>query len=227
MKPEITHTKDLVRDAVALVARLEQEALAQRKHFRIGLSGGNTPRPVYEALTHQQQRRWDKWFITFGDERCVPPNDKQSNYRMVRETLFDLAPILPENVLRMHGEDDPEEAAADYEAELRSHAGSEPLYRHDLLFLGMGDDGHTASLFPNTAALHERNKWVTANTVPQLDTHRITLTYPIINAARHICFLIKSKGKGPILEMVIAGQSDAPCTKVRPTDGTLTWLIED
>lgn len=226
MKPNVIHTKNLIGDALALVQSAENEALAKRSHFRIGLSGGNTPRPVHQALT-QMEMQWDKWFVTFGDERCVPPNDEQSNYRMVRETLFDLAPIPPENVLRMHGEDNPAEAAADYERELRSRADEENFYRHDLLFLGMGDDGHTASLFPGTAALHEMDKWVTANHVPKFDTNRITLTYPIINASRHVCFLVNSKGKGPILEMITSGQSDAPCTKVCPKDGTLTWLLGD
>jgi 6-phosphogluconolactonase len=224
VNPRIIRTTDFVGEAVALIERCEKDALGMHHHFRLGLSGGNTPRPVYEALT-DKPLRWEQWFLTFGDERCVPPNDKQSNYRMVRETLFDLAPIPPENVLRMRGEEEPAEAAADYQEVLRAHAGRDPVYRHDLLLLGMGDDGHTASLFPDTAALRETERWVVPNHVPKLDSTRITLTLPIINASRNVCFLVNSKGKGPILELVLTGQVDLPCTRVRPSAGTLTWLV--
>jgi 6-phosphogluconolactonase len=224
MHPEILRTKNFVRDAVALIERAADTAIFERGHFRIGLSGGNTPRLVYEELAGKNDA-WDNWVFTFGDERCVPPDDVQSNYRMVRETLFDGTPIPPRNVLRMRGEDDPARAAADYEAELREHAGHAPMYRHDVLLLGMGDDGHTASLFPGTPALDVSDRWVVSNFVPKFNAHRITLTYPVINAARHVVFLVKSSGKEEMLEKVFSGKWDFPCNRVRPVEGNLTWLL--
>jgi 6-phosphogluconolactonase len=226
MKPKIIRTPNLVQEALDLISRCEKEAVKTRKQFRLGLSGGNTPRPVYEALSKREDEL-TSWLFTFGDERCVPPDHKESNYRMVRECLFDLAPIPPENVLRMRGEDDPPSAASDYEVQLRAIAKKhgESHYRHDLLLLGMGDDGHTASLFPGTEALGETQKWVAANFVPKFGVYRVTLTYPVLNAARHVCFLVNTKGKGPILEEVLSGTSHYPCTRVQPTDGSVTWLL--
>lgn len=223
MHPEIIKSDNFVRDAVALIERAADTAIFERGEFRIGLSGGNTPRPVYQSLAKNKDA-WLGWIFTFGDERCVPPDSDQSNYRMARETLFDLAPIAPENIHRIRGEDDPVTAAAEYEATLRKHTRG-GIYRHDILLLGMGDDGHTASLFPETAALAEKDKWVVSNFVPKFNTHRITLTYPVLNAARHVVFLVNSKGKDDMLDRVFSGHWDYPCNRVRPENGNLTWLI--
>lgn len=224
MHPEIIKSDNFLRDALALIERAADTAIFERGEFRLGLSGGNTPRPIYEALATRQDA-WEGWVFTFGDERCVPPNDKDSNYRMVREALFDKTAILPENVLRMRGESDPVSAATDYEEELKARAGSAPMYRHDLLLLGMGDDGHTASLFPGTEALAETSRWVVPNFVPRMDTWRLTLTYPVINASRQVCFLVKSTGKEDMLEKVFSGKHNFPCARVKPTQGNLIWLL--
>ncbi len=223
MTPEIIHSTNFVQDAVAMIEREADIAIFERGEFRLALSGGNTPRPVYEALaTHRDA--WHEWKFTFGDERCVPPDSDQSNYRMTREALFDRVSIPPENILRVRGEADPTVAADEYEATLRQNA-DDHLYRHDLLLLGMGDDGHTASLFPGTEALDVTDRLVVANFVPKFNTHRVTFTYPMINAARHVCFLVNSKGKDAILEDVFSGKSSHPCAAVRPVDGNLTWLL--
>lgn len=225
MKPEIIHSRDFLNDAVALIESEARAAIAARGAFHLALSGGNTPRPVYQALA-KGDNAWDKWMITFGDERCVPPDSDQSNYRMAREALFDHAPIPAKNILRIRAEADPETAAAEYEATLRALTpAGESYYRHDLLLLGMGDDGHTASLFPGTAALGIRDRWVVANFVPKFETHRISFTYPLLDAARHVCFLVNSQGKDAILEEVFSGKSSYPCAAVQPTDGRLTWLL--
>lgn len=224
MHPEIIKTDNLVREALAAIERAADTAIFERGEFHIGLSGGNTPRPVYEALAASKDA-WEEWVFTFGDERTVPPDSDQSNYRMAREALFGRAPIPPENILRIRGEDEPAAAAAAYESELRKRAGNAPHYRHDILLLGMGDDGHTASLFPGTEALGETEKWVVANPVPQHSTTRITLTYPVINAARHVVFLVSSKGKEDMLEEVFSGRADFPCNRVRPVQGNLTWIV--
>jgi 6-phosphogluconolactonase len=224
MTPEIIHSTDFVHDAVALIEREADIAIFERGEFRIALSGGNTPKPVYEALATRRDV-WDHWVFTFGDERCVGPDDPQSNYRMAREALFSKAPIPESNILRIRGETDPDEAAREYESLLAARAHGHLPYRHDLLLLGMGDDGHTASLFPGTSALSVTDRMVVGNFVPKFDTHRITFTYPLINAARHVCFLVNSVGKDAVLGEVFSGHSSYPCAAVRPTEGNLTWLL--
>jgi len=223
MKPDIIHSKDFVNDAVALIEGAANEAIAERGTFSLALSGGNTPKPVFEALS-KRPLDWSKVIITFGDERCVPPDDEQSNYLMARRTLLDAISIPAENVLRMKGEIDPAAAAKEYEAELSARAGG-GVFRHDLILLGMGPDGHTASLFPGTPALEEKTRLVVENWVPKMNMWRITFTYPLIDAARHVCFLVNSAGKDAILNEVFSGKSDYPCAAVSPTDGKLTWLL--
>ncbi|MEI6338714.1 MAG: 6-phosphogluconolactonase [Verrucomicrobiota bacterium] len=224
MTPEIIHSTNFVKDAVALIEREADIAILERGEFHLALSGGNTPKPVYEALAARRDA-WKEWIITFGDERCVPPDSDQSNFRMAKESFFDHAPIPSENILRIRGEADPAIAAQEYEDELRKRARGHSIYRHDLLLLGMGDDGHTASLFPGTEAIGVTDRWVVSNFVPKFNTHRITMTYPLLNAARHVCFLVNSKGKDAILEEVFSGKSSYPCATVRPVEGNLTWLL--
>lgn len=224
MTPEIIHSSNFVNDAVALIEREADIAIFERGEFHLGLSGGNTPRPVFQELSRRRDA-WQEWIFSFGDERCVPPDSDQSNYRMAKETLFDFAPIPPENILRIRGEADPAVAAQEYEDELKKRAGGHGFYRHDLLLLGMGEDGHTASLFPGTDALTVTDRWVVANYVPKFNTYRVTLTYPIINAARHVCFLVNSIGKDAMLTEVFGGNSNYPCAAVRPTEGNLTWIL--
>ena len=221
MPPEILHTPSFVSDAVALIAGEAAKAVKARGVFRIALSGGNTPRPVYEALAGLDLP-WDKWEITFGDERCVPPDNDQSNFRMARLAWFDPARIPAASILRMAGESDPAAAAAKYETELL--ARSTP-YVHDLVLLGMGDDGHTASLFPGTEALGIIDRLVVANYVPKFSSYRLTFTYPLLNAARHVCFLVSSAGKEAVLKEVLAGNHAYPSAAVDPTDGRVTWLL--
>jgi 6-phosphogluconolactonase len=223
MKPDIIHSKNFVNDAVALIESEANAAISARGTFSLSLSGGNTPKPIYEALA-QRMIDWNRVVITFGDERCVPPDDAQSNYLMARHTLLDLAPIPAENVLRMKGELDPPQAATQYEMELRGRAGG-GVFRHDMILLGMGPDGHTASLFPGTPALTERSRLVMENYVPKMSMWRITFTYPLLDASRHVCFLVNSVGKDDVLNEVFSGQSSYPCAAVNPTDGKLTWLL--
>jgi 6-phosphogluconolactonase len=223
-KARFLPSTDLLADSLALIGTAAQEAIAARGRFILSLSGGNTPKPIYAALAESKQD-WKNWVLTFGDERCVPPEDAQSNYHMVHETL--LAPLGQNapKVLRMKGEIDPAVAARDYENELRQLAGDEPILRHDLILLGMGPDGHTASLFPGTPALHEHTRLIIENYVPKFSMWRITFTYPLLNAARQVCFLVSSAGKESVLKEIQHNEGDYPCRHVRPTDGTLTWLI--
>ena len=226
MKPEIIRTSDFTGDAVKLITAAAGQAISERGLFRLSLCGANTPRPVYSALS-EVALPWEAVQITFGDERCVPPDNDQSNYRMARETLLSQVPIPPENVFRMLGEIEPAADADEYETKLAEVAGrfGEPRYAHDLLLLGIGDDGHTASLFPGSAALAETERNVVANFAPKLNAHRITFTFPLINAARHVCFLVNDPKKEPIIEAILRGNSGYPAEQVKPASGRLTWVI--
>ena len=146
---------------------------------------------------------------------------------MARETLFEPAHVPDSSILRMRGEIDPKTAADEYQEELdrRGKDGGEKIYRHDLILLGLGDDGHTASLFPGTAALEEKDRRVVANFVPKFDKWRLTFTYPLINQARHVCFLVNANKHGDLIEHVLSGDMEYPAARVNPTDGELTWII--
>ena len=228
MKREVIRSRNFVHDAAEFIFEQARAALAERNQFRIALSGGNTPRPVYTEFARiGHDLPWDRMVFTFGDERCVPPDDAQSNYRMARESLFVPAAVPEKSVMRMRGEIDPHLAAQEYQDGLASLAASrrEKIYRHDLILLGMGDDGHTASLFPETAALEEKTRSVVANFVPKFDSWRITFTFPLINQARHICFLVNANKNVALLEKVVQGDKQFPAARVEPEDGALTWFL--
>ena len=225
---KIIRTKNFVTDAADFILAQAQQALGERNEFRIALSGGNTPRPVYTQLaTIGRDLPWDLIRITFGDERCVPPDDAESNFRMARETLLAPAAVPKQSILRLRGEIDPQTAAQEYQDHLDAIAteGGQPIYRHDLILLGLGDDGHTASLFPGTAALDETIRRVMANFVPKFNTWRLTFTFPLINAARHILFLVGASKNPALIERVLQGDSQYPAARVNPSAGDVTWMI--
>jgi 6-phosphogluconolactonase len=224
MKPEVIRTRSFVEDAASFVTHAAEEAIDEHGFFRLALSGGKTARAVYQALA-LRECHWSKWIVTFGDERCVPPDDPQSNYRMASEAFLML--VNPGEVFRIHGEIDPESAAAQYNGTLESLAGRfrEKRYTHDLILLGVGDDGHTASLFPSTAALQEKDKDVVSNFVPRFNVHRITFTYPQINAARRVSFLVNDPKKEEIVQKILEGGHGLPAEGIRPGDGELVWLL--
>lgn len=228
MSREIIRTKNFVADAANFIVDLARKSLAERNEFRIALSGGNTPRPVYTELARVgRDLPWERTLITFGDERCVPPNDEQSNYRMARETLFAPAVIPDKSVMRMRGEIDPQIAAQEYQdhVDVLAAPRGEQVYRHDLILLGLGDDGHTASLFPGTAALDETTRRVTANFVPKFNAWRLTFTFPLINHARHICFLVNAAKQADLVERVLNGDAKYPASRVNPSAGEVTWIL--
>jgi 6-phosphogluconolactonase len=230
-------------DAAALAGRAAQyfvemagEAVAGRGRARIAISGGSTPKATFQLLADPNQpwryrMPWENLDLYWVDERTVPPEDADSNYHMTREALLDTAPLRPEQIHRMEGELDPEVAAARYEAELRNSfrlEGAE-IPRFDLIALGMGPDGHTASLFPHTQAIHEMTRLVTANHVPQQNTWRITLTWPVINHASSVFFLIAGADKAEILKEVLIGPRDPdrlPSQLIWPCSGILTLILD-
>ncbi len=228
MTPNVIRTTSFVTAAAEFILKEARAALAARGEFRIALSGGNTPRPIYAEFGRiGRELPWEKVRFTFGDERCVPANDEQSNYRMARECLFDPVAVPDQSVLRMRGEIDPLLAAQEYEDQLNLLATQrgETIYRHDLVLLGMGDDGHTASLFPGTLALEEQTRRVVSNFVPKFDAWRVTMTLPLLDQARHILFLASGAKNRELLEKVIGGDRAYPAARVEPVSGQLTWII--
>ena len=212
-------------------AAAAQSAVDARGVFTIALSGGSTPRELHLRLASQplnEQIDWPHVHVFFGDERCVPPDDPQSNFRMAEETLLSRVPIPPEQIHRMRGELPPSEAALAYEQELKDFFGSEPP-RLDVILLGMGDNGHTASLFPGLAAVDEQQRWVVAEYVAEVCMWRITLTPVVINLARQVIFLVAGAGKSSMLRQVLEGPyapHERPAQIVRPSPGEVTWLVD-
>jgi 6-phosphogluconolactonase len=228
MGRHVIRTKNFAADAADFIVDQALKALGGRNEFRIALSGGNTPRPVYARLAAiARDLPWESVRITFSDERCVPLDDPQSNFRMANETLFVPAAVPEKSIVRMRGEIDPEIASQEYEdrLDLLATQRGETTYRHDLILLGLGDDGHTASLFPNTAGLEEKTRKVIANFVAKLNSWRLTFTFPLINQARQICFLVSGDKRADLIEQVIRGDPRFPASRVNPTAGDLTWII--
>ncbi|MGZ4889902.1 MAG: 6-phosphogluconolactonase [Candidatus Angelobacter sp.] len=210
--------------------RLAEAAVRERGRFSVALSGGNTPRTVYSLLASEhRQLPWDGIHIFFGDERHVPPDDPDSNFRMASESLLSKVPIPQKNVHRIRAELDPEAAAKEYEQELRGffHLTDHDWPRFDLVLLGLGDDGHTASLFPGSKALTEASSRVAANWVEKLQAFRITLTLPAINHAAEVLFLVSGASKAQILSDVLRpGAGKYPAQSVQPENGRLFWLAD-
>jgi 6-phosphogluconolactonase len=228
--PTVISTKNFVADAAALILERARKAIAERNEFRIALSGGNTPAPVYARIAAEARDfPWKRVRFTFGDERCVPPDEPQSNFRMARENLFVPAGVPEKSIMRMRGEVDPPTAAQEYEDRLNAIAtnSGESIYQHDLILLGLGDDGHTASLFPGTAALDEKTRRVAANFVPKLNAWRLTFTFRLINHSRHILFLVGASKSPPLIERVLAGDQQFPAARVNPSIGDVTWMIAE
>ncbi|MDQ6914169.1 MAG: 6-phosphogluconolactonase [Verrucomicrobiota bacterium] len=227
MKRDVIRTSDFVGEASDLIVRKARNAFAERGEFRIALSGGNTPRPVYAELARRAAEiDWERTFITFGDERCVPPEHEKSNYRMAQESLLLPASVPNRSVARMRGEIEPHLAAEEYQDQLDVLAAQkgEMIFRHDLVLLGLGDDGHTASLFPGSAALEEKSRRVMANFVSKIKEWRLTFTFPLIAQARSVCFLVDGRKNPELIEEVLAGDSRYPAANVTATDD-LTWVI--
>jgi 6-phosphogluconolactonase len=206
-------------------------AIAAKGRFAVALAGGNTPKLLYESLVGSDLD-WKKVHVFLGDERCVPPDHPGSNYRMVRETLLARITIPETNVHRVRTErPTPARAAFEYEAEIRGffRVGAAEVPRFDLILLGMGSDGHTASLFPGTAALTERERLVVAHWVPRLDSQRITLTFKVLNAAAVVHFLVVGEEKAAAVRSVLQpapGEAALPARLVDPPSGRLVWMLD-
>lgn len=220
----------LARRAAEHVNNRAQAGIAARGRFRIALSGGSTPRATYELLAtraYAEKIDWSRVQVFWGDERCVPPADPQSDYRMAHEALLRHVPLPPENIHRLEGELEPQAAVQRYTLILEKEFGSAKLPEFDLILLGLGEDGHTASLFPDSPALQVTDHWVVTSYVGQLDAWRLTLTYPVINAAHQVTFLVSGSAKANVAaEILEKGNKHLPAARVWPTSGNLLWLLD-
>ncbi|PZR57816.1 MAG: 6-phosphogluconolactonase [Candidatus Meridianibacter frigidus] len=228
-KIEVFDNPETLAAAIAdLFVDCAQTATTERGGFYVALSGGRTPTRAYELLAQEPRTNavpWKDVFIYFGDERCVPPDDEQSNYLLAKQSFLDRVQIPLGNVHRMRGEEQPDQAAAGYQKILIEDMGADP--RFDLVLLGLGLDGHTASLFPGNPLTAET--FVEAPYVPKFSAHRITLTPRVINRARRIAVAVEGIEKAEILASVLDKAADPaiyPIALVLPTDGELTWLVD-
>jgi 6-phosphogluconolactonase len=224
---------EVARAAALRFIEIARESATARGRFSVALAGGSTPKRVYELLAGEDLSReldWPQVHIFFGDERCVPPDDAESNYRMANEALLARVPLPEQNIHRMRGEGDAVANARLYEDELRGFFDGENWPQFDLIMLGMGDDGHTASLFPETHALDVQTAWVTANWVEKFDTFRVTLTAPAINHARNVLFIVTGASKAARLPEVLHGAREPrrlPSQLIQPHEGALAWFLDE
>jgi len=224
---------ELGRKAAEFFADTAEGAILRAGTFFVALSGGSTPELMYEQLATPALRdrvQWAQGEYFWSDERCVPPEYPDSNYGLAERALLSKVPIPLQRIHRMRGELEPERAAAEYEQELRRiFSVAAPVFpRFDLLLLGMGDDGHTASLFPESPGLNETMRLAAANYVQKFNAHRLTLTLPVINAARNVAFLVTGGKKAPALRQVMrGGGAPVPAEQVHPQDGKLTWFVDE
>jgi 6-phosphogluconolactonase len=226
----------IARRAADEVVRIAREAVSSRGVFAIALSGGSTPKVLYSLLAEHPSLRnslpWDKMKVYFGDERHVGPGHADSNFQMASDAMLSKAPLKPEQIFRIKGEyPDAAHAAAEYQATIQREFGLQAgkLPRFDLILLGMGNEGHTLSLFPGTKALHETQLMVTRNWVGKLCTERVTLTAPAANNAANIIFMIAGADKACALKAVLEGPHEPeqlPAQMIRPSNGTLSWLVD-
>jgi len=230
----MTTPQDLFRAAADEVLRVAAQAISEHGRFTIALSGGSTPRSLFTLIAANASNAlpWDKVFFFWGDERHVPPQDADSNYRMAQESLLSKVPVPAGNIFRIPAENPDAAAAAEgYEQTVRKffETGPGEIPRFDVILLGMGPDGHTASLFPETPALQEKTRLVVANWIEKLKTYRITFTLPVLNAAACVFFLVSGTDKATVLREVLEGSAAGekyPSKLVRPKEGKLIWFVD-
>ncbi|HYK49144.1 MAG TPA: 6-phosphogluconolactonase [Terriglobales bacterium] len=222
---------DLFRAAAEEFVRAGRAAIAEQGRFTVALSGGSTPRSLYSLLAKDHADfPWSQTFLFFGDERHVPPDHPESNYRMVKESLLTKVPIPTGNVFRVQAEmPDPVAAAADYEKQLRRFFELRPneFPSFDLILLGLGADGHTPSLFPGSDGLKEQSRLVIANWVDKFKAHRLTFTFPVLNNAKDVMFLVSGEGKSEMASLILEGKNTPPfpAQQIDPKN-RLAWMLD-
>jgi 6-phosphogluconolactonase len=237
--PEIRiadNVHDWAQDAAAFIVSIGERAIRSNGRFIVALSGGSTPKTLYQVLATPEWKArldWSRIFFLFGDERCIPPDHPDSNFKMAHTALFQPLNIHPNHICRMKGEyENPTAAAQEYEETIRRLTDSPPpnVPLLDLVLLGLGDDGHTASLFPGTAALQEDNRIVTVGHAPIGIRSRLTLTLGVLNHAAVVLFLVTGPGKAHMVHRVLEPESEAdrslPAARILPGSGQLIWMLD-
>ena len=221
---------DLFHAAAEEFVKVGRQAIGAQGRFTVALSGGSTPKSLYSLLASSYPDfPWARTYLFFGDERHVPPTDADSNYRMANETLLSKLPVPADHVFRVPAEmPDAGQAAQAYEQTMQNFFRPAAAFpRFDLILLGMGPDGHTASLFPGTTALDEKKHWVVANWVEKFSTFRITFTYPVLNHAANVIFLATGADKSTMVARALKDPAaNLPCQEVNPLDGELMWFLD-
>lgn len=232
MNLNIFDTEDEVLGALAdYFVKVAVDSIAERKKFTVALSGGSSPKKLYEllaSLSYADQVEWAKVYFFFGDERNVPQTDKDSNYLMAKTALFDPLYIEPSNIFAVDTSLAPEQAAQKYQEEIETFFDEDEL-RFDLVLLGLGDNSHTASLFPYTPVLHDRSPGVKEVFLADQNVYRITLNAPLINEARHIAFLVYGEGKAEAVHHVLEDDEDIenyPAQLIDAIDGDVEWFLD-
>ncbi len=229
---ELPSSDALAGEAAHRFVEAARAAIGDHGEFYVALSGGSTPRAMYEKLAVSPTRaevEWEKVHVFFSDERFVPPDSPESNFHTANEELLTRVPIPPDHVHAYKTVGlDPDPAAAAYEQEVRRvlRASDTDIPSFDLIFLGMGPDGHTASLFPGTEALTVTDRLVVANFVPKVNMWRLTFTYPLLNAGRTVMFLVQGDDKKQRVREILGGSSDLPAAGVQPSPGHAVWLLD-
>jgi len=219
---------EMIRFSVRHWVSLAKQAISERGKFFVALSGGSTPKAIFQKLAQPEYRSdvdWSKVMLFWSDERCVPPTDLESNYKMAMDAGFSSLPVLPENIFRLHGESDPQKAADDYQEIVRERI---PGQQFDLVMLGMGGDGHTASLFPGTEGVQERDRLIIANYISEKDTWRLSFTFKLINQARHIALYAMGPGKAEMLSRVLSEPEKPPLPSqlVGSEETKALWIVD-
>lgn len=218
--------EELARAAAEHFMQASGNAVAQKGSFSVALSGGSTPKALYELLAEQfrDQIPWSNIHFYWSDERHVPPDHPDSNYRLANEALLSRVPVTPSNVHRVFSENPAADAARDYENTIKKQIGANP--RLDLILLGLGADGHTASIFPGSEVLNETERLVAAPWVEKLNTYRITMTLPLLNNGASVVFLVSGADKAQIVKEVLEGPEKYPAQMVKPANGELIWMLD-
>lgn len=219
---------ELSKNAANFFLELSLKEVSSKGVFTAALSGGHTPLALYNALSSGYYKKsvpWKNVHLFWGDERCVKPDNPQSNYGAAYNALISKVPIPAENIHRMHGEADPAEATREYDGELkRFFGGAAPVF--DLVLLGLGADGHTLSIFPSSKAVREKDRLVVENYVEKLGQFRLTMTIPLVNNASNIVFLVSGEDKASVLKEVLEGEGRYPAEMIRPVNGRLVWMVD-
>lgn len=219
-------------EAASLFVSASRDSIATRKKFAVAISGGSTPRRLYTLLSSSpycDQVDWHNVHFFWADERCVPKEDEESNFKVAFDRLLSKVPVLDGNIHRINGEEEPEKAARDYEADIREFFGVSGFPVFDLVLLGMGEDGHTASLFPDSKSLEETARLAVPVYLEKDNRSRITLTLPVLNNATQILFLVAGSSKAAVLSEILSDgekKKEFPAGRIRPVQGKVTWLID-